>query len=81
MVVLGGVVELLGALLFAAGLLTFVGAVLIAGAMIVAIITVHFKNGFWATGGGFEYNLILIAIVIGIALTGPGNYSFDALIF
>lgn len=42
--------------------------------MIDAIITVHGKNGFWLTDGGYEYNFILIAVVLGVALTGPGDY-------
>ncbi|MBP1155589.1 MULTISPECIES: DoxX family membrane protein [unclassified Paenibacillus] len=41
---------------------------------LVSIITVHGKNGYWATAGGYEYNLILIAIAIGVALIEPGNY-------
>ncbi len=43
--------------------------------MLVAIITVHGKNGFWVTENGFEYNLILIAVAVGIALIGPGAYT------
>jgi len=42
--------------------------------MIDAIFTVHGKNGFWQTQGGFEYNFILIAVVLGVALIGPGDY-------
>jgi putative oxidoreductase len=63
-----------GGLLFAAGLLTWLGAVLIAIVMIDAIFTVHGKKGYWITNGGFEYNLVLIAAVIGVALIGPGDY-------
>ncbi|MCJ8010738.1 DoxX family protein [Paenibacillus sp. KQZ6P-2] len=69
-----GLFELLGGLLFAAGILTPVAALMITVTMIGAIVTVHGKNGFWATANGFEYNLILIAVVIGVGLTGPGAY-------
>jgi putative oxidoreductase len=41
---------------------------------------VHGPNGIWATANGYEYNLVLVAIAIGIALTGAGEYSIDALI-
>ncbi len=58
-----------------AGVFTWVGALLIVGTMLVAIITVHGKNGFWVTENGFEYNLILIAVAVGIALIGPGAYT------
>ncbi|WP_136604826.1 DoxX family protein [Paenibacillus dokdonensis] len=69
-----GLFELLGGLLFAAGVWTPVAAIMIALTMIGAIVTVHGRNGFWATANGFEYNLILIAVVVGVALTGPGAY-------
>lgn len=72
--ILAGLFELIGGLLFSAGLLTWFGAILIIIVMIDAIFTVHGKNGFWLTEGGFEYNFILIAVVLGVALIGPGDY-------
>lgn len=71
---LAGLGELLGGLFLAAGVFTPVGAALIVITMLVAIFTVHGKNGFWVTSNGIEYNLILIAVAVGIALTGPGAY-------
>lgn len=81
MAVLGGLAELIGGLLFAAGFLTILGAIIIIVTMLVAIFTAHIKNGYWAGNNGFEYNLVLITIAVGIALAGPGSYSFDSLIF
>ncbi|EMA6343284.1 DoxX family protein [Bacillus cytotoxicus] len=75
MAFMAGATELLGGFLFAAGIFTWVGALFIVGTMLVAIITVHGKNGFWATENGFEYNLILIAVAVGVALIGPGAYT------
>lgn len=72
--ILAGLFEFIGGLLFSAGELTWLGAILIIIVMIDAIFTVHGKNGFWLTNGGYEYNLILIAIVLGVALIGPGDY-------
>jgi putative oxidoreductase len=74
MAILAGAGELVGGLLFAAGVLTPIGAGLIVITMLVSIFTVHGKNGYWATEGGFEYNLVLIAVAIGVALIGPGSY-------
>ncbi|PLS02531.1 DoxX family protein [Neobacillus cucumis] len=71
---LAGLFELIGGLLFAAGFLTWIGAIMIVIVMIDAIFTVHCKNGYWMTNGGFEYNLVLIAVAIGVALIGPGDY-------
>ncbi|WP_028550592.1 DoxX family protein [Paenibacillus sp. UNC451MF] len=79
MAVLSGLMELIGGLLFAAGLFTTVGAALIVITMLGAIVKVHGKNGYWATGNGYEYNLMLIAVAVGVALIGAGSYSLDAL--
>ncbi|WP_138753916.1 DoxX family protein [Paenibacillus sinopodophylli] len=80
MAVVAGLMELVSGLLFAAGLLTPLAAVLIVMTMLVAIVKVHGQNGLWATANGYEYNLVLLAIAIGVALTGAGEYSIDALI-
>jgi len=74
MALLAGLGELVGGLLFAAGVGTWVGAILIAVTMLVAIVKVHGPNGYWATQNGYEYNLALIAVAIGVALVGPGAY-------
>ncbi|WP_339061817.1 DoxX family protein [Tepidibacillus marianensis] len=79
MAFVAGLSELVGGLLFTFGLFTPLGAFLIIITMLVAIFTVHGKNGFWATGNGYEYNLILIAVAIGVALVGPGSYSLSSL--
>ena len=75
MAFLAGAGELAGGLLFAAGVFTWAGAALITITMLVAIFTAHGKNGLWSTQNGFEYNLVLIAAAIGVALIGPGAYT------
>jgi putative oxidoreductase len=80
MAVSAGLMELLGGALFALGLLTPLAALLITVTMLGAIFKVHGPNGIWATANGYEYPLVLIAVVIGIALTGAGSYSIDALL-
>lgn len=80
MAVVAGLMELVGGILFAAGLLTPLAAALIVLTMLVAIVKVHGQNGIWAAANGYEYNLVLLAIAIGIALTGAGEYSLDAII-
>ena len=80
MAIIAGLMELVGGVLFAAGLLTPLAAALIVMTMLVAIVKVHGQNGLWATANGYEYNLVLAAIAIGIALTGAGQFSIDALI-
>ncbi|APQ57438.1 MULTISPECIES: DoxX family protein [Paenibacillus] len=80
MAVSAGLMELLGGALFALGLLTPLAALLITVTMLGAIFKVHGPNGIWATANGYEYPLVLIAVAIGIALTGAGSYSIDALL-
>ncbi|MBO9606587.1 MAG: DoxX family protein [Paenibacillaceae bacterium] len=81
MAVLAGLAEIGGGLLFAAGLFTEAGAALIVLTMLIAIVKVHGKNGYWVTSGGIEYNVLLLAIAIGVALVGAGDYSLDKALF
>ncbi|WP_127586435.1 DoxX family protein [Paenibacillus koleovorans] len=81
MAVMAGLLEAGGGLLFAAGLLTPAASAMIVLAMLVAIVKVHGKNGFWVTSGGIEYNVILIAAAVGVAFSGAGTYSLDHLLF
>jgi len=74
MALLAGLGELAGGALFAAGVFTGIGAALIALTMLVAIVKVHGQNGLWVTQNGYEYNLVLIAVAVGVALSGPGAY-------
>ena len=76
--VLAGLVEIGGGLLLAFGAATPLGAALVASVMVVAAVTAHVKNGFFATGGGFEYNLVLGVAGLALAFTGPGAWSSDA---
>lgn len=74
MAAIAGLVELVGGLMFAAGVFTPVAAAMIVIIMLVAMFKVHAQNGFWVTSNGIEYNLVLIAIAVGVALIGPGAY-------
>jgi putative oxidoreductase len=69
-----------GGLLLAFGFLTPLGSALVASVMIVAVMTVHLKNGFWLTGNGYEYNLLIGIAALSLAFTGPGTLSIDALL-
>lgn len=45
--------------------------------MLTAIRKVHAPNGPWITKGGYEYNLVLIAALLGLVDGGPGDLSVD----
>ena len=75
-----GLAEFTGGLLIATGLLTPLAAFAIAVVMLNAIVTVHWRNGFWNTAGGYEFNLLVLAAAVAIASTGAGRFSLDALI-
>lgn len=64
-------------LLFAAGLLTPLAAAAMVALMVVAGWTVHREKGFFIVGNGWEYNFIIAVVAIGIATTGPGQFSLD----
>lgn len=64
-------------LLFAVGLLTPLAALAFVALMVVAGWTVHRDNGFFIVAEGWEYNFVLAIIAVGVAVTGPGEYSLD----
>ncbi len=73
-----GVAEAGGGALLVVGLETPLAAAAITATMITAIRTVHLKNGPWASNGGYEYNVVLIAAALALAELGPGPLSLDA---
>lgn len=75
-----GVIEFFGGIALAAGLATRLVAALVAGMMAVATIQVHLGNGFFWTGGGFEYPLMWGLTALSFVLRGGGRYSLDAAI-
>ncbi len=75
-----GAAETLSGVLLVLGFATPGGATILSGTMLTAIYRVHLKNGPWATNGGYEYNLVLIAAALLLAEVGPGPLSVDAVI-
>ncbi len=77
LVVLG---EVGGGLSLALGFLTPLGAAGIFGAMFMATVKVHRKNGFFVSKGGYEYTLTLVTVAVALGLIGPGTWSLDSLL-
>jgi len=73
-----GLSEFSGGLLLALGFLGPIGPALVLSVMVVAVITVHAKNGFFVSNNGIEHPLMCATAAVGLALIGPGRYSVDA---
>lgn len=78
--------EFAGAIGLILGLFTRVAALGIASVMAVAIVTVHYANGFFMNwsgtqkGEGFEYHLLALGIALALMIRGGGKWSADAAI-
>jgi putative oxidoreductase len=71
--------ELGGGLSLAFGFLTPLGAAGGFGAMLMAMIKTHWKNGFFNSKRGIEFTLAVLTIATAIGLAGPGTISLDSL--
>ena len=72
--------EIASGLLVALGLLGPIGPAIMISVMIVAAVTVHLRNGVFATQNGIELPLLYGTGALAIALAGFGPYSLDALL-
>jgi putative oxidoreductase len=72
------IVEFVGGILLVTGLATRLPAALLAIDMLVAILAVHAKNGFFSPGG-VEFPLTLLAGCVCLALSGGGAASLKRL--
>ena len=79
-----GLVELVGGLMLASGAFTLITAAVLIINMSIAVWKVHLPNGFFlnwtnapGVGHGYEFNLVLLAGLVCLMLTGPGAFSID----
>lgn len=72
--------EILSGLLVTLGFLGPVGPALMISVMIVAAVTVHWEHGIFAAKNGIELPLLYGTAALGLAVTGFGQYSLDALL-
>lgn len=76
---LASAAEIGSGLLVALGFLGPVGPALMISVMIVAMVTVHWRNGVFAATNGVELPLLFATAGFAFALTGYGAYSLDSL--
>jgi putative oxidoreductase len=72
-----GIAETAGGALVAAGALMPAAGAMLTGTMATAVREVHLDKGLWNTGGGYEFNLTLVAALIALIDAGPGRPSVD----
>ncbi|HET6577747.1 MAG TPA: DoxX family protein [Gemmatimonadales bacterium] len=70
--------EVTSGFLIGLGLFGPVGPALLLSVMIVAAVSVHWKNGVFATANGIEVPLLYAAGAVALAFTGFGPFSLDA---
>jgi putative oxidoreductase len=71
--------ELLGGLALILGFLTRLVALPLAIDMLVALALVHWKAGFYAAAGGYEFVLLLAAASASLFFLGSGAFALDNL--
>ncbi|MSO54409.1 MAG: DoxX family protein [Rhodospirillales bacterium] len=77
LVYLVGLVEFVGGLMMAVGLLTLPAAAAAATVLFVAVVKVHLPMGFMGDSGGFEYPLMWALLLVAIVIRGGGALSID----
>jgi putative oxidoreductase len=75
--VAAGLGEFIGGLLLAAGFLGGLGPALVILVMLVAIVTVHLHNGYFATNNGIELPTMIIAGTLALDFGGMGRFTLD----
>ncbi len=75
-----GLGEFGGGLLTALGLFGPWGPALMILVMLVAIFSVHIRNGFFATSNGVELPLVYATGALALAVAGPGRFALDGVL-
>jgi len=72
-----GLGEMTGGLLVALGLFGALGPAIVLAVMLVAVLTVHVKNGFFTANNGWELPALYIGGAFALPFVGFGAYSLD----
>ena len=72
--------ELIGGILLIIGVLTRVTGSVFAIILLGAIFHIRWENGFFVSKGGWEWDLVMLAAVLAIIVTGPGRISLSHLV-
>ena len=69
--------ELIGGICLVVGVLTRVAASIMAVILLGAIFHIRWENGFFVSQGGWEWDLVMLAVVLTIIAAGPGRISIS----
>lgn len=78
LMLVAGILELVGGLLFAAGFATRIVAFVLAGMMAVAYFMAHFPSSFFPVQNGGDASVLFCFIFLFFAAAGAGPFSVDA---
>lgn len=73
-------VEFFGGAALILGLFTRLVGVLLAVDMLTATLVAHLPAGFFISGGGIEFTMLLCASAVAFVLSGPGELALDRVI-
>ncbi|MCJ8306343.1 MAG: DoxX family protein [Nitrosopumilus sp.] len=72
--------ELIGGVLLVVGVLTRVTGSIFAVILLGAIFHIRWEKGFFVSQGGWEWDLVMLAVVLTIITAGPGRISISHLV-
>jgi len=80
--VIVGVIEFFGGIALVLGILSRLAAIALAVDMVMAIALFNWSHGFFTETprGGWEFDLVLLVALLGVALVGPGSVSLSSLL-
>jgi putative oxidoreductase len=72
--------EFIGGILLLVGVLTRVTGSIFAVILLGAIFHIRWENGFFVSQGGWEWDLVMLSVVLTIIAAGPGRVSISHLV-
>ena len=72
--------ELIGGVLLVVGVLTRVTGAIFAVILLGAIFHIRWEKGFFISKGGWEWDLVMLAVVLAIIAAGAGRISISHLV-
>ncbi len=72
--------EFIGGIFLLVGILTRVTGSIFAVILLGAIFHIRWENGFFISKGGWEWDLVMLSVVLAIIVAGPGRASISHLV-